>query len=62
MIIGKACTVSAGESLPYRLGPWRCRAFYPARQRTSGAGGCRRLRRFGRRRGTGLDSGAYAEN
>ena len=31
----------AGESLPYRLGPWRCRAFYPARQRTSGAGGCR---------------------
>ena len=26
-VIGKACTVSAGESLPYRLGSWRCRAF-----------------------------------
>ena len=34
--------------------PWRCRAFI-SRQRTSGAGGCRRSRRFGRRRGTGLD-------
>ncbi|MFQ8840925.1 MAG: hypothetical protein ACLR8P_08365 [Clostridium fessum] len=59
---GKPALSPLGKVYLIGSGYWRCRAFYPARQRTSGAGGCRRLRRFGWRRDTGLDSGAHAEN